>query len=537
MRIEKRNALRRCFANGYFANEHNGHIALILVALAVAFLFAIVPSAEAAAARQFNQVYNDGSGDYMCEDSSMTVNVTNPGVAGYVLEETLSTPSGWVYTGLADQQTSNDCAFTANKTVCSNISNANKYLTFIVSNSPGAAVPNTVQGVIFDSSSPSGGPVAGLNAITVKANSGANSCSPDADSDSFYGPAPLNVCGCILRAQQDCNDLDPYTFPGAPEACGNGLDENCNGPADDTCLSTVTRSAPEGVLIGGNVTVTLTVDWTGAEASVSINETYNSTVFSCTGADLGVSCSGGSILWTLPNPPARTTLTYNLTASTDGNSLFRGTFQFTDKSLSKTAGREVITAYGFGDLTGEVQDTAGRDISQATVRTYPEFYTTQSANSLADGTYSIADVPSGLYYMSASKTGYLQDLKFMPVQKDVVNTVDFTLENGTCNADCTTSLGRCNAGCNGTEFNDGAAKCEFYDFQVMAGCNNKRKGSTVLYNVSGNYTYLVDCCEGVPYPVYSPVASVSGSMRDLIKYTRIAIYQSRPVKFIVAVWE
>jgi hypothetical protein len=34
----------------------------------------------------------------------------------------------------------------------------------------------------------------------------------------------------------DCNDADPAAYPGAPEICGDGRDQSCDGSDLDGCM-------------------------------------------------------------------------------------------------------------------------------------------------------------------------------------------------------------------------------------------------------------------------------------------------------------
>ena len=56
-------------------------------------------------------------------------------------------------------------------------------------------------------------------------------CNPctDADGDGFFAEAN---CGTIV----DCNDNDASIHPGASEICDDGIDQNCDGEADEGCI-------------------------------------------------------------------------------------------------------------------------------------------------------------------------------------------------------------------------------------------------------------------------------------------------------------
>jgi hypothetical protein len=59
---------------------------------------------------------------------------------------------------------------------------------------------------------------------------------PDADRDGFGSSAVRFACTApagFVRRGGDCNDANALVNPGRVEVCGNGLDDNCDGRADD----------------------------------------------------------------------------------------------------------------------------------------------------------------------------------------------------------------------------------------------------------------------------------------------------------------
>ncbi len=63
-----------------------------------------------------------------------------------------------------------------------------------------------------------------------------NTFFPDRDGDSFGGSPAVTACarptGFVTRGG-DCNDANNAVNPARSELCGDGLDNNCNGVADD----------------------------------------------------------------------------------------------------------------------------------------------------------------------------------------------------------------------------------------------------------------------------------------------------------------
>jgi subtilisin-like proprotein convertase family protein len=91
----------------------------------------------------------------------------------------------------------------------------------------------------------------------------------DADGDGFGNAAqPLIACSPVtpigyVATSGDCNDAHPNIHPNAVEIKCNGVDENCNGMADDSFVATPMGTAPSAVCAGQSATYTATSSPTG----------------------------------------------------------------------------------------------------------------------------------------------------------------------------------------------------------------------------------------------------------------------------------
>ncbi|MCA9491574.1 MAG: VCBS repeat-containing protein [Myxococcales bacterium] len=94
----------------------------------------------------------------------------------------------------------------------------------------------------------------------------------DADGDGAGAGAPVQGTGCVAPpgtanvAALDCDDTDPNRHPGAPDVCGDGVDQDCSGydsvcrdafdpfqDLDDVARATVARAADRRTVPAGDL--------------------------------------------------------------------------------------------------------------------------------------------------------------------------------------------------------------------------------------------------------------------------------------------
>lgn len=200
------------------------------------------------------------------------------------------------------------------------------------------------------------------------------------------------------------------------------------------------------------------------------------------------------------------------------------------------------------DCTGTIQGTvfaeSGIPVAGAIVTSHPIRWN-QSANLERNATTGYAgkylfSTPTGTYYISASKDSYDTELKEAAItHNETISDFNFNLVNGTCHTDCTNYYGRCNAACEGMVFENGTDACHFYDATVAQACNNRLQSTRIVLNpYNTTHAYFVDCCEDAPVIRYYAKGEVNTTkIKNLVTVEKIAKYNERPVRLIIAYWE
>lgn len=113
-------------------------------------------------------------------------------------------------------------------------SNSSSYQTGLLAN-------GDVVSVVMTSSLACANPVpVSSNSITMTITPDPVTVYRDLDGDGYGSQGSGAFISCAVPAgyvtnNLDCNDNNATIYPGSPEICGNGVDENCNGQVDENC--------------------------------------------------------------------------------------------------------------------------------------------------------------------------------------------------------------------------------------------------------------------------------------------------------------
>lgn len=220
-------------------------------------------------------------------------------------------------------------------------------------------------------------------------------------------------------------------------------------------------------------------------------------------------------------------LTYDMTASATGyNNAVKANepiqpFQTNTVDFQLTpGGAGGVWGGGAASISGTVTNITGQPVAGAAIKVLGTSFTAATA---ADGTYTIADIPSGTYDISAGKPGdgYTDATALGVNLVSGPTTVDFTLllSLGSCTNDCSkVGSSACDASC------DGKGACRFYSTETKQACD----GTFGIIDMTGGRQ--VSCCKGQPYTPQK--ADVVVNAKQVIKNVKPVLYQGKLVNLI-----
>ena len=179
-----------------------------------------------------------------------------------------------------------------------------------------------------------------------------------------------------------------------------------------------------------------------------------------------------------------------------------------------------------GTITGAIRDQDNKAIPDVDVSAQQGQSSIKTVLTGQNGIYSMS-IGCGNYNLVASRTGYISQAKSnINVGPTETTVVDFSLILGTtCKSDCTYVFDNTiHASC------DGRNGCTFYDAIAKAACDYSQPGWFRDYDTNN---FVI--CAGGPLQLKTEiVASVSCESGTLVKMTRIAVYNGKPVKIVAA---